>query len=149
MSVLDNIAIRKLLPHRYPLLLVDQVIEFIPQKSITAIKNVTCNEPFFAGHFPTLPVMPGVLVVEALAQTAGILILQSETELVEHRDLFYLAGVDKARFKRKITPGDQLVLHAEVMRHRLDLWKFQCTATVNGEVACTAEIMNIKGSESY
>ena len=147
MSLIDNVALRELLPHRYPLLLVDRVLELEPGKSIKAIKNVTCNEPFFNGHFPGYPLMPGVLMIEALAQTAGVLILKSNEAYDPMKDLFYLAGVDNARFKRVVGPGDQLELYAEVMRNKLDLWKFKCTASVDGEVACSAEIMNIKGAE--
>lgn len=147
MSLIDNVALRELLPHRYPFLLVDQVLELEPGKTIKAIKNVTCNEPFFNGHFPGFPVMPGVLIIEALAQTSGVLILKSNEAYDPKKDLFYLAGVDNARFKRPVVPGDQLILEAEVMRNKLDLWKFKCTATVRGDIVCSAEIMNIKGAE--
>lgn len=144
--VIDNVELRKLLPHRYPFLLVDQVLEVEPDKSITAVKNVTCNEPFFNGHFPGYPVMPGVLIVEALAQTAGVLILKSK-DYDPQRDLFFLAGVNNARFKRPVVPGDRLTLHATITRNKLDLWKFDCVAKVDNEVVCSAEIMNIKGVE--
>lgn len=147
MSLINHLGVRDLLPHRYPFLLVDAVNELEPGKSIKAIKNVTSNEPFFNGHFPGFPVMPGVLIVEALAQTAGILILKSNPAYDPRKDLFYLAGVDKARFKRTVLPGDQLVLEAEVLRNKLDLWKFKCTATIGGELACECEILNIKGAE--
>lgn len=147
MSLIDNVALRDLLPHRYPFLLVDQVLELEPGKSIKAIKNVTCNEPFFNGHFPGFPVMPGVLIVEALAQVSGVLILKSNEAYDPKKDLFYLAGVDNARFKRPVVPGDQLELYAEVLRNKLDLWKFKCIASVGGEMVCSAEIMNIKGAE--
>lgn len=147
MSLIDNVALRDLLPHRYPFLLVDLVLELDPGKSITAVKNVTCNEPFFNGHFPGFPVMPGVLIVEALAQASGVLILKSNEAYDPMKDLFYLAGVDNARFKRPVVPGDRLELHAEVIRSKLDLWKFKCTASVAGEMVCSAEIMNIKGAE--
>jgi 3-hydroxyacyl-[acyl-carrier-protein] dehydratase len=147
MSIIDNVGVRELLPHRYPLLLVDVVLELEPGKSIKAIKNVTSNEPFFTGHFPDYPVMPGVLIVEALAQASGILILKSNEAYSPKRDLFFLAGVDKARFKRPVTPGDRLELVAEVIRSKLDLWKFKCTASVDGDIVCTCEIMNIKGAE--
>lgn len=147
MSLIDNVELRAILPHRYPILLVDQVTEMDLGKSINAFKNVTCNEPYFNGHFPGFPVMPGVLIVEALAQTAGVLIIKSNEQYDPKKDLFYLAGIDNARFKRLVVPGDRLDLYAEVVRHRLDLWKFKCTASVNGELVCSADIMNIKGAE--
>jgi 3-hydroxyacyl-[acyl-carrier-protein] dehydratase len=147
MNIIDHPGVRDLLPHRFPFLLVDVVKELEPGKSIKAIKNVTANEPFFSGHFPGFPVMPGVLIVEALAQASGILILKSNEAYSPQRDLFYLAGVDKARFKRIVSPGDQLTLEAEVIRNKLDLWKFKCTASVDGELVCACEILNIKGAQ--
>ena len=142
---IDHIEVRKYLPHRYPFLLVDTVRDFVPEKSIVAVKNVTCNEPFFPGHFPTLPVMPGVLIVEALAQASGILMYRTFNRYPDENDLFYLAGIENTRFKRKVVPGDQLILTVEVMRHRETLWKFKGEATVNDELACYAEFLNIKG----
>ena len=142
---IDINQILQLLPHRYPFLLVDQVLELEIDVSIKAIKNVTCNEPHFTGHFPTHPIMPGVLILEAFAQTAGVLMLKSNADYERERPIFYLAGVDNARFKRTVMPGDRLELYVEVIRKRLDLWKFQCTARVDGEIVCTAEIMNVKG----
>ena len=144
MSLIDNIGLRELLPHRYPLLLVDYVEELELYKSIKAIKNVTCKEPFFEGHFPDYPVMPGVLIIEALAQAAGVLTLKSEESSGTKRSLFFLAGIDNARFKRPVVPGDRLELHAEMIRHKLNLWKFKCTATIDGEMVCSADIMNMK-----
>ncbi|MBS0352192.1 MAG: 3-hydroxyacyl-ACP dehydratase FabZ [Proteobacteria bacterium] len=139
-------AIKKYLPHRYPFLMVDRVIEVIPGKHITAIKNVSINEPFFNGHFPHMPVMPGVLMIEAMAQASGILTYET-LETVPEGELYFLAGIDNVRFKRLVVPGDQLQLHVELNKHRLDVWKFSGTATVEGEVACTAEFMNIKNKE--
>lgn len=144
MSVIENIDLRKLLPHRYPFLLVDRVLSFEPGNSLTAIKNVTTNEPFFSGHFPLYPVMPGVLIIEALAQASGVLILKTEESYSPQEDLFFLAGVDNARFKKTVLPGDQLILEVALTRRRLDLWKFKGTARVGEEVVCTAELMNIK-----
>lgn len=139
--------IKGYLPHRYPFIMIDRIIEIIPGKSITAIKNVTINEPFFSGHFPRMSVMPGVLMVEAMAQVSGILIYKT-LGIVPKSELYFLAGVDNARFKRLVTPGDQLRLHVELGKRRLDLWKFTGVASVDGEVACTAEFMNIKEQQS-
>ncbi len=146
MRQMDIEQIRKYLPHRYPFLMIDRVTEVIPGKSLTAIKNVTINEPFFAGHFPRQSVMPGVLLIEAMAQASGILIYQTLGILPE-QELYFLAGIDNARFKRLVIPGDQLTLHIELGKHRLDLWKFKGTAMVQNEVACVAEFMNIKENE--
>ncbi|MCX7125821.1 MAG: 3-hydroxyacyl-ACP dehydratase FabZ [Gammaproteobacteria bacterium] len=142
----DYLDVRKYLPHRYPFLLVDKVLSYVPHQTLTAIKNVTNNEPFFSGHFPGVPVMPGVLMVEALAQASGILMYRSFNRFpnVDEQDFFYLAGIDNTRFKRKVVPGDQLTLTVEVMRHRENLWKFKGEATVNGELACSTEFLNIK-----
>lgn len=136
--------VRQYLPHRYPMLLVDTVQSYVPYESIIALKNVTYNEPFFPGHFPNFPVMPGVLIVEALAQAAGILIYRSFERYPNDRDLFYLAGIDNTRFKRKVVPGDQLILNIKVLRHRENLWKFQGEATVGEELACSSEFLTIK-----
>jgi 3-hydroxyacyl-[acyl-carrier-protein] dehydratase len=135
--------IKGYLPHRYPFFLVDRVQELIPGKSITAIKNVTINEPYFQGHFPRMAVMPGVLIIEALAQASGLLIYKT-LETLPGSELFFLAGVDNARFKRVVTPGDQLRLYIELVKRRMDLWKFTGTASVNDEIVCTADFMNIK-----
>ncbi len=139
--------IKGYIPHRYPFIMVDRVQELIPGKSITAIKNVTINEPFFQGHFPQMAVMPGVLIIEAMAQTSGLLIYKT-LETPPGSELFFLAGVDNARFKKVVTPGDQLQLHIELVKRRMDLWKFTGTASVNNEVVCTAEFMNIKEQQS-
>lgn len=145
MKLIDNIQIRKLLPHRYPFLLVDKVIAMDSGRRITAIKNVTANEPFFNGHFPEAPIMPGVLMIEALAQASGLLLRGSQAVLpAEELDMFFLAGIHEARFRRMVLPGDQLELEVEVLKQRLNLWKFNGTAKVDGELACSAVFMIIK-----
>lgn len=148
MNSMEINDIKKFIPHRYPFLLVDRVLSWEKFKSLIAIKNITANEPYFIGHFPARPVMPGVLIIEALAQASGILMARS-TDLPEYHEHIYLfAGVDNARFKRIVVPGDQLKLEVEVLKSRRDLWKFSCTASVEGETACIAELMTIKGSDS-
>ena len=141
-SVIDIHEILKLLPHRQPFLLIDRVIALDPDKSVVAIKNVTMNEPFFAGHFPERPVMPGVLIIEAMAQAAGVLAYKSVKAAPGIGGLFYLAGVDNARFRRVVEPGDQLRLEITVLRHKLDIWKFEGKAYVGDELACSAELMS-------
>jgi 3-hydroxyacyl-[acyl-carrier-protein] dehydratase len=147
MNPRDIEAIKKYLPHRYPFLMVDRVIDIIPGKSITALKNLSANEPFFSGHFPRMSVMPGVLMVEAMAQASGMLIYET-LGVVPEGELYFLAGIDKVRFKRLVVPGDQLRLHVELTKHRLDVWKFTGTASVDGEVACIAEFTNIREQKS-
>jgi len=143
--LMDNKEVQKYLPHRPPFLLIDQVLEYEPAKSLVAIKNVTINEPFFTGHFPGTPVMPGVLIIEALAQAGAILALKSvEEPLSKVKYLHVLAGVDKARFKRIVVPGDQLRLEVVITKARSSFMKVEAIATVDGEVACTAEIMSMK-----
>jgi len=132
------------LPHRFPFLLVDRVLEFQVDKTITAIKNVSMNEPFFTGHFPVKAVMPGVLIVEALAQTAAILASCSAASDKE-ASLFYLGSIENARFKKMVVPGDQLILKVEVQRQRSNVWKFKGTASVAGEIVCTAEMTSAEG----
>lgn len=144
MTRIDQSDIRKLLPHRYPFLLVDKIIQLEINQSIVGIKNVTANEPFFSGHFPQRPIMPGVLMIEALAQVAGILIKRTHTHLSGFTELFYLAGVNEVRFKRLVEPGDQLKLEVDLVKSRLNLWKFQGLASVENEVACSAEFMIVK-----
>ncbi|OGT63552.1 MAG: 3-hydroxyacyl-[acyl-carrier-protein] dehydratase FabZ [Gammaproteobacteria bacterium RIFCSPHIGHO2_12_FULL_45_9] len=138
--------IKQCVPHRYPFLLVDRILSYELNRSIVGIKNVTVNEPFFNGHFPVKPVMPGVLMTEAMAQTAGILI----TKILElppfHQEIFFLAGLDNVRYKRIVVPGDQLRFEMEVLKVRRELWKFQGMATVAGELACSAEILIVRGS---
>jgi 3-hydroxyacyl-[acyl-carrier-protein] dehydratase len=130
--------ILKLIPHRFPFLLVDRVIEFEPEKRIVGIKNVTFNEPFFPGHFPGKPIMPGVLIIEAMAQTGGILAFKSFPHL--KGDVRFI-GIDRARFRRPVTPGDQLKLVLEVVKHRREVWVFQAEAFVDGKKAAEAQLM--------
>jgi 3-hydroxyacyl-[acyl-carrier-protein] dehydratase len=138
---LDILEVMRRLPHRYPFLLVDRVTECIPKKSIKALKNVTINEPFFQGHFPNRPVMPGVLMLEALAQTCGILAFVTANVYPTEKTQIYFVGLDKARFRRPVLPGDQLILKATLDRALRGIWKFTTVAEVNGEEAVTAEMM--------
>jgi 3-hydroxyacyl-[acyl-carrier-protein] dehydratase len=138
---LDIHRILRKLPHRYPFLLVDRVIEFVPNVSLKAIKNVTINEPFFAGHFPVRPVMPGVLILEALAQAAALLSFESMDKEPGADTVVYFVGIDGARFKRPVEPGDQLILEATLDRHKGGIYKYVTKATVDGETAATAELM--------
>ena len=136
----DIHKILTLLPHRYPFLMVDRVLELEPHKSIKALKNVTVNEPFFTGHFPQRPVMPGVMILEALAQTAALLTFSEEEQDFENT-LYYFVGIDGARFKRVVEPGDQLILNVTFERYMRGIWKFKAQADVDGVVACEAELM--------
>ena len=133
--------IMKILPHRYPMLLVDRVLEIDPGKRIVGLKNVTANEQFFQGHFPGAPVMPGVLIVEAMAQCAAVLILRDIPNREEK--LFLFGGVDKARFRKPVVPGDQLRLECEVIQRRSNSVKIHGTATVNGELVAEAEMLSL------
>ena len=144
----DIHEILKYLPHRYPFLLVDRVLSCEPGKDITALKNVTINEPFFNGHFPNYPVMPGVLIIEALAQAAGILTLKSVSAKPAQESIFYFVGIDAARFKRPVQPGDQLILKATILRERIGIWKYSAKAEVDGRVAAEAELMCTMRSKS-
>ena len=138
-----NIAqILKLLPNRYPFLMVDRVVDYKNKEWLIAIKNVTINEPYFTGHFPNRPVMPGVMIIETLAQAAGLLVYQ-ESENLSMR--FVLAGVDQARFKRIVEPGDQLILEVTVERLRKSLWKFSTVAKVGDAIATSAKILLATG----
>lgn len=141
MTVMNVSDIRNFLPHRYPFLLVDKVVELEPGQSIRAIKNVTVNEPFFNGHFPAKPIMPGVLIIEALAQATGLLGFRTMSENPPENILYMLVAVDKARFKRQVEPGDQLVLEAEIIKKKGMMWVFNTKATVEGQVAASAELM--------
>ncbi len=138
--ILDNLAIQALLPHRYPFLLVDKVLECEPKQHLLGLKNVTFNEPFFQGHFPQQPIMPGVLILEALAQATALLTSNSIDNVAENT-IYYLAGIDKARFRKPVVPGDQLYLEAKYIKHRRHLWSFACQATVESKVVASAEIM--------
>lgn len=139
--MMDITEIFKHLPHRYPMLLVDRVLECEPGRRIRAVKNVTINEPFFSGHFPHFPVMPGVLIIEALAQAAGVLSFQTMGKLPDDSSVYYFVGIDGARFKRPVVPGDQLVLEIEILRQSRGIWKYQARALVEGQVAAEAELM--------
>ena len=141
MQPLDICAILKQLPHRYPFLMVDRVLECIPGKSIRGVKNVTINEPFFQGHFPGFPVMPGVMVIEALAQVSGLLAYASGHAKHGGKSLIFFAGIDNARFKRQVLPGDQLILESEVIRVVRGVGKFRVRATVGDGIACEAELL--------
>jgi 3-hydroxyacyl-[acyl-carrier-protein] dehydratase len=139
--VMDIHKILKKLPHRYPILLVDRVIEFERNVRIKALKNVTINEPFFMGHFPARPVMPGVLMLEALAQTAALLSFESSGEALADDAVVYFVGIDGARFKRVVEPGDQLILEASIERAKAGIVKYRTRASVDGETAVEAELM--------
>ena len=141
MSTLNIIEIMKLLPHRYPMLLVDRILEIDDGKRIVGLKNVSANEQFFQGHFPGAPVMPGVLIVEAMAQCAAVLFLRD----IEDRDkkLFLFGGVDKARFRKPVIPGDQLILECEVLQKRASTVKVRGQAKVDGAVVAEAELLSV------
>lgn len=129
------------LPHRYPFLLVDRVLDVVPGESIKAIKNVSINEPFFPGHYPHHPVMPGVLIIEALAQTAAILSFRTMGDRPNDQSVYYFVGIDGARFKRPVGPGDQLVLEVSITLRKRGIWKYSARACVDGQVAAEAELM--------
>ena len=133
--------ILKKLPHRYPFLLVDRVLSIDKGKSIRALKNVTINEPFFGGHFPHRPVMPGVLMLEALAQAAALLSFDAMGVSPDDKTVYYFAGIDSARFKRPVEPGDQLIMDVELLRAKSGIFKFRGVVRVDGNVACEAELM--------
>tara|TARA_Y100000588_G_C13716249_1_gene695194 strand:+ start:148 stop:606 length:459 start_codon:yes stop_codon:yes gene_type:complete len=141
----DEIDIRKvldLLPHRYPFILVDRVLEYKPFEYLTAIKNVTVNEPFFTGHFPGNPIMPGVLMLEALAQASAILSNLSRTASEGHEFLYFFAGIDKVKFKQVVTPGDQLTLKANLLSSKRDFWRLSGEAYVGEKLVCSAELLS-------
>jgi len=139
--MMDIHQILKQLPHRYPILLVDRVLELEKGKRIKALKNVTINEPFFNGHFPHRPVMPGVLMLEALAQTAALLSFATLGVIPDDKTVYYFAGIDGARFKRPVEPGDQLVLEATIERAKAGIYKYKTRASVGGQTAVEAELM--------
>lgn len=136
--VLDAIAIQKILPHRYPFLLVDRIIDLVPMERVVGIKNVTQNEPFFMGHFPGHPIMPGVLILEAMAQTGGIMLLNTQKSPEEK--LAYFTGIDKAKFRKPVRPGDQLRFELEMLRFRQSICKMAGKAFVDSELVCEAEL---------
>jgi len=138
--MMDIYKILKQLPHRYPFLLVDRVLSIDKGKSIRALKNVTINEPFFEGHFPRRPVMPGVLMLEALAQAAALLAFDATGSIPDEDSVYYFAGMDAVRFKRPVVPGDQLILEVELLRTKAGVFKFKARALVGEEVAVEAEI---------
>ena len=138
---MDIYEVLKHLPHRYPFLMVDRVIECEPGKRLVAIKNVTVNEPYFPGHFPEKPVMPGVLIMEALAQATGILAFKTVGKTNDDGSLYLFVGIDNARFKQQVIPGDQLVLEVELTRTIRNIWKFNAVAKVDGKVVASAELM--------
>ena len=140
----DTLDIRKILdtlPHRYPFILVDKVISLVPNETITAIKNVTINEEFFVGHFPNYPVMPGVLIIEALAQTAGILSFKSMNETADDNTLYFFVGIDNCRFKKPVVPGDVLNLSVSIEKVRGGVWKYNAIATVEDNTCAQADLM--------
>jgi len=132
--------IMALLPHRYPFLLIDRVLDFTPGESLTAVKNVSINEPIFTGHFPGMPIFPGVLILEAMAQATGILGFKTVTERSEN-ELYLFAAIDEARFKKPVVPGDQMIIDVKFLKERRNIWKFYGEAKVDGQVVCSAELM--------
>ena len=146
-ETIDIQGILEGLPHRYPFLLVDRVLECVPGKSIKALKNVTINEPFFQGHFPGLPIMPGVLIVEAMAQTGGLLYMVTRKPETED-SVFYFMGIDKVRFRKPVVPGDQLVLESNIIRERAKVLKMSATATVNRQLVAEGVLLAAVGERS-
>lgn len=138
MAVMEQDQIQSLLPHRYPFLLVDRIKELEPDRRIVGIKNVTVNEPFFQGHFPGRPVMPGVLIIEAMAQVGGVLAFKSVAQT--GKPVVYLTGIDGAKFRKPVVPGDQLRFEVDVLKKRLPFWKMQAKAFVDNELVCEAEV---------
>lgn len=143
---MDAMQITKALPHRYPFLMIDRILGGTVGESIKALKNVSGNEPYFQGHFPGRPVMPGVLVIEAMAQAGGVLSHVTMIDL-EPKPLFFLAGVDKARFRRTVLPGDQLTIQVDVVNVKRGIWFYRCEAAVDGKLAVAADIMCAPGGE--
>jgi len=141
MTTMDIHQILDYLPHRYPILLVDRVLEVVPGERIRALKNVTVNEPFFPGHYPHHPVMPGVLIVEAMAQTAAILSFKTMGNKPDDKSVYYFVGIDGARFKKPVSPGDQLIIEVSLQYNKRGMWKFAGVAKVDGQVAAEAELI--------
>lgn len=144
MNSMDIYEVMKHLPHRYPFLLIDRVVDYTIGESLTAIKNVTVNEPFFPGHFPHRPVFPGVLMLEALAQATGILSFKTTEDLPSEDSLYYFAGIDNARFKKPVEPGDQIVMTVRLLKRKRNLWRFEAEARVDDKIVCSAELMCAK-----
>ena len=140
-ETLDIYEILQHLPHRYPFLLIDRVTECKVGERLVGYKNVTYNEPYFQGHFPNKEVMPGVLIIEALAQATGILAFRTNGQVPDENSLYYLVGVDGVRFKQPVIPGDQLKLEVDLIKTKRGVWKFNGVASVDGKVVCTAELM--------
>jgi 3-hydroxyacyl-[acyl-carrier-protein] dehydratase len=138
----DINKILNLLPHRYPFILVDRVLDYVPYDYLKAIKNVTINEPFFTGHFPGNPIMPGVLMLEAMAQAGAILSNLSRTASDGHEFLYFFAGIDNAKFKQIVTPGDQLQINVKLIGQKRDFWRLHCEAFVGETLACSADLMS-------
>jgi 3-hydroxyacyl-[acyl-carrier-protein] dehydratase len=141
MAELDALQVLDYLPQRYPLLMIDRVLECEPGKRILAVKNVSNNEPQFVGHFPGRPIMPGVLILEAMAQAAGILVFRTQNQKPGSHAVYYYAGIDEARFKRPVVPGDRLEIEASILAHKRIIWKFACVARVDGAIAAEAVIL--------
>jgi len=140
-ALLDIHEVKNYLPHRYPFLLIDKVLEASAKEKLVALKNVTYNEPFFQGHFPSRPVMPGVLIVEALAQAAAIMASYDSGDIDTENRVYYFTGIDKARFKQPVEPGDQLIFEVELVRKIKNMWKCKGVAKVDGKVAASADLM--------
>jgi 3-hydroxyacyl-[acyl-carrier-protein] dehydratase len=140
-TTMDIHEVLEHLPHRYPFLLIDRVLEVVPNERIVALKNVTINEPFFPGHYPHHPVMPGVLIIEAMAQASALLSFKSMGTKPDDNSVYYFVGIDNARFKRPVSPGDQLIFKSAITMSRRGMWKFTCTAEVDGQLAAEAELI--------
>lgn len=138
---MDIGEILKYLPHRYPMLLIDRVLEFQHGQSLVAIKNVSYNEPYFQGHFPNRPVMPAVIILEAMAQATGILVLRSMDKLPSEKSIYYFVGIDDARFRRPVEPGDQLRIEVNLLRSSRGIWKLRSDASVDGELVASGDLM--------
>lgn len=141
MAEMDIGEILKYLPHRYPMLLIDRVVEYQHGKSLVAIKNVSYNESYFQGHFPNRPVMPAVIILEAMAQATGILVLRSVDKLPSEKSIYYFVGIDGARFRRPVEPGDQLRIEVTLLRSFRGIWKLRSEASVDGEIVASADLM--------
>jgi 3-hydroxyacyl-[acyl-carrier-protein] dehydratase len=141
MAEMDIGEIMKYLPHRYPMLLIDRVVEFQLGESLVAIKNVSYNEPYFQGHFPNRPIMPAVIILEAMAQATGILVLRSMDKLPSEKSIYYFVGIDGARFRRPVEPGDQLRIEVKLLRSSRGIWKLRSDATVNGDTVASGDLM--------